>query len=90
MFGFRLIYFFINKVMRNKEEGINTIINNLKHEIDVSESTTNEVTDNSEAFSNANNSNTKRQPNAIILYQKILNYHDRKEVSSVSISNISV
>jgi len=76
MFGFRIIYFFINKVMRNKEEGINTIINNLKNEIDVSSNTTNEITDKYEVSTNSYNSNTYKKNNAIKLYQKMLNYHD--------------
>jgi len=90
MFGFRIIYFFVNKVMRNKEEGINTIISNLKHEIDVSESTANEITNKSEISTDTNNTSSSKYSNAIKFYQKMLNYHDRKEVSSSSSINLKV
>ena len=82
MFGFRIIFYFVNIVFGDKEEGINTIIINLKNEIDVSGNTTNEVTNKSGVSANANYSSTKRQSNAAILYQKMLNYHDREEVSN--------
>jgi len=90
MFGFRIIFFFVNKVVGDKEEGINTIIINLKNGIDASGNTTTEINKKSRISTNTNNSSkNNRHSNAVMLYQKMLNYHDREEVSNSNSNSLT-
>jgi len=84
MYGFRIVYFFINKVMGNKDERNNFNIGNYKNEKEISGNTKNRLTNKSGLSLNANSDSANRSSNAVKLYQKILNYHDSKEVSNSS------
>ncbi|ORX82972.1 hypothetical protein BCR32DRAFT_243740 [Anaeromyces robustus] len=77
MYGFKIVYFFVNKVVGDKEEGIETIINNLKNGMDVSSNTSSKISTNT-----SNSSKSNRKSNAVLLYQKMLNYHGREEINS--------
>ncbi|ORX49624.1 periplasmic binding protein-like II [Piromyces finnis] len=97
MFFYKIIYYYIKKSSENKEEGINTIINNLKNEIDISSekaSTSRFIsTKRSEIGETSNRSSTYQSylqhRRSLSFYNKILNYHSRQEIGRSSCSTVT-